>query len=342
MRKSLIALTVSLLLLTTLTAGAKTSALGPFSTTGYTTNLVVPPGYPYPVPTEYAFLPNGYAKFHIHAQGGPPSDADNARCQELYGMSCEDVCQDYPIYPNGPGLGTTCGADGDFSNGDQKGSFAFDEWAIVDPDLAATNQGLLTISTGGGSTDMHFGGTATTTVDGSFQVLGGSGDYKKLAGGGTYAGNAGYVFKVVYTPCGGHDQQACVTSLCAAHGERLKLKNAKATWDLTNDGEQPVALQSLLLFWPEANGALTSVRLGGKTLAERPFDEKLQDSVRWVQLDLTGPAQDREIRGAKSSTLTLQFENKGISEEPADYTFQAGFSSAGFAKGCSAIHVAFP
>jgi hypothetical protein len=326
MKKSLIALTVALLLLTTLSAGASAPAPGPFSTTGYTTNLVIIPGYPSPLPTEYASLPGGYAKFHIRAQGGP-AYADDLLCQTFYPpvTKCEELCAPFD---------ETCGAHGDFEGG----SFAFDEWAIVDETFAGVNEGLLTVSTGSGSTDMHFGGTAGAgAVGGGFEILGGSGGYKKLAGGGTYAGNAGYVFKVAYIPCGGDGQPACPTSSCTERGGTLKLKNAKATWELVNGGEQPVVLQSLLLFWPEANGALTSVSLGGKTLAEGPFDEESQDDgVRWVQLNLTGQAQDREIRGGKKSTLTLEFERKGIGDQPADYTFQAGFG-----EGCSAIHVAF-
>jgi len=138
---------------------------------------------------------------------------------------------------------------------------------------------------------------------------------------------------VDYTPCGGEGQLACPTPFCAAHGETLKLKNAKATWELVNGGGQPVVLQSLLLYWPEANGALTSVSLGGKTLKKGswPAPSILLDDLS------SAPERDREIRGGKKSTLTLEFERKGISDQPADYTFQAGF-----AEGCSAIHVAFP
>jgi hypothetical protein len=333
MRKYLIALTIAFLLLTTLSASASAPAPGPFSTTGYTTNLVAIEGYPYPLPTEYAFLPNGYVKFHIRAQGGP-AYADDSLCQQFYGVtSCEELCTPF---------GEACGAHGSF-----EGSFAFDEWGILDSTGAGANDGLLTVTTRGGRTGMRFGGAAdATAVSGSFQFLGGPRDMKKASGGGLYAGNSGYAFKVVYTPCGsdgrpggrgeqptGHDGQlACPAPLCATHRQALKLRDSKATWLVVNDGKEPARLDSLLLYWPEQNGALTSVRLGGKTLATGSWP------APYVQLDLTGaPSRDRQIRGTKDGIITLQFESKRISEKPADYTLQAGF-----ANGCSAIHVAFP
>jgi hypothetical protein len=320
MQKSLIVLTGALLLLTTLSAGASIPAPGPFSTTGYTTNLVASEEYPYLLPTEYAFLPSGYAKFHIRAQGGPAHD-DDLLCQRFYGVpSCEALCAPF---------GEACGAHGYF-----EGSFAFDEWGIIDPLTGyGANDGLLTVATSGGTTDIRFGGpTDAANVEGSFRFLGGSAEYKNLTGSGSYSGNAGYIFRVLYTPCGGDGQPVCPMPFCGAHGESLKLKNAKATWALVNGGQEPVLLNSLLVHWPAENGALSSVRLGGKMLATGPWP------APWVLLDLTSaPAQDREIRGAKGSTLTLQFERGSISKQAADYTFQAGF-----AEGCSAIHVAFP
>jgi hypothetical protein len=324
MRKFLIALTLALLLLPTLSAGASIAPPGPFSTTGYTTNLRAIDEYPYLVPTEYAPLPGGYVKFHIRARGGPAYD-DNPLCKEFYGVtSCEELCAPF---------GEACGAHGYF-----EGSFAFDEWGIVDPLTGdGANDGLLTIATSGGSTDVRFGGTAdTSTVNGSFRFSGGSGENVNLtgvgAGLGTYAGNAGYAFKVLYTPCGVDGQPRCPKLFCLAHGESLKLKGAKATWALVNDGQKPVLLDSLLLNWPAGQGALSKVWLDGKVLATGSW---LAPSVL---LDLTSaPAQNREIQGAGSSTLSLQFEHGNISEQPADYTFQAEF-----AEGCSAIHVAFP
>jgi hypothetical protein len=319
MPKSVIALTVALLLLTTLSAGAGAPAPGPFSTTGYTTNLVAIEQYPYLLPTEYAFLPSGYAKFHIRAQGGP-AYSDDSFCQEFYGATCNELCALF---------GEACGAHGYF-----EGSFAFDEWGILDPLTGdGVNDGLLTVATSGGTDDIRFGGpTDAASVGGSFRFLGGSGEYENLTGLGTYAGNAGYVFKVLYTPCGHGGEPPCSRPFCAVHGSTLNLKGAKATWTLVNGGKAPVLLESLLLHWPAENGALSKVRLDQKKLATGQWP------APWVRLDLTSaPPQDRVIQGASSSTLTLQFEREGISKRPADYTFQAGI-----AEGCSAIHVAFP
>jgi len=322
MKKSLIALTVALLVLTVLPAGASARAPGPFRTTGYTTNLVVIDEYPYPVPADYESLPDGYAKFHIQARGGPDyEDGDCSIYGDLYGVtSCAELC---PLL-----FDEACGAHGYF-----EGSFEFDEWGLFDQDTGAgANHGLLAITTERGTANIRFGGAAyATSVDGSFSFLRGAGDTKKLAG--TYAGNAGYVFQVLYTPCGGKDGPRCLAKLCAVRGEDLTLEDARATWGLANDGKQRVLLERLLLLWPEANGALSSVRLGGKTLATGPWPAE-----DWVTLDLRSAAdQDREIRGGKGSILTLEFKGKKIGYQPADYTFQADFSG-----GCSAIHVEFP
>ena len=320
MKKFLVALTVAFLVLTVLPAGASAPAPGAFSTTGYTTNLVAIDVYPYLVPAEYAGLPGGLAKFHIQARGGP-AYSDRDLCQAFYGAPCADLCAAF---------GENCGAHGYF-----EGSFAFDEWGLFDQSTGAgANDGLLAITTKKGTANIRFGGAANaTSVGGSFRFLRGAGDLKKLAGKGTYAGNAGYIFQVLYEPCGGKDGPLCPAAVCAVRGDDLKLKNAKATWVLANDGEERVLLESLLLLWPEANGALSSVRLGGKTLATGRWL-----TGDWVTLDLGSvAARDREIRGGKNSILTLEFERNGISDQPADYTFRADFSG-----GCSAIHVAFP
>jgi hypothetical protein len=317
MRHSIVLALLALLVSVSLAAGASVPS-GPFSTTGYTTNLVASDLFPFPIPSEIEFLPSGYVKFHIQAQGGPAFD-DNTLCQSLYGVPCENLCLS---------VGGACGVSGFFG-----GSFSFDEWGVVDPTFAGANDGLLTITTNGGTARARFGGQAVgETVSGSFQFLGGTGDYRRLQGIGTYAGNAGYVFSVNYEPCGQPGQSPCPATLCGAQGEDLKLLRPKAMWTLGNYGQQTLRLESLLLHWPEQNGALTGVRLGGKLLATGSWN------APWAELDLSGmPARDREIRGGKSSKLMLDFANMGIGQAPAGYTFLARFE-----EGCSAIHVAFP
>lgn len=308
--KHSIVLTILALLVSVSVAAAASAPAGPFSTTGYTTNF------------EVAVLPSGYAQFRIQARGGPAYN-DDALCQTVYNVSCEALCLS--------ATGQSCGVNGSF-----EGSFSFDEVGIGNPVTATgANEGLMTITTDGGAADVYFGGLADDTagsVAGSFQFLGGSGDYRRLRGIGTYQGSAAAVFKVDYEPCGQPGQPTCPATLCAARGEDLMLLRPKAMWTLGNYGQQTVRLESVLLHWPEQNGALTGVRLGGKLLAAGSWD------APWVELDLSdAPARDREIRGGKSSKLTLDFENMGIGEAPADYTLLARFE-----EGCSAIHVAFP
>ena len=323
MKHSIALALLALLVSVSLAAGASVPP-GPFSTIGYTTNLVTSDQFPFPVPSEFEFLPSGYVKFHIQARGGPAFD-DNALCETLYGVPCEYLCSS---------VGGACGVSGSFV-----GSFSFDEWGVVDQTFAGANDGLLTISTDGGTAQARFGGQANdVSVSGSFQFLGGTGDYRRLQGIGTYAGNAGYAFGVNYVPCGQPGQPPCPATLCGAQGEDLKLLRPKAMWTLGNYGNQTVRLDRLLLHWPEQNGLLTGVRLGGKLLAAGSLGGPPANGYYWVDLDLSdAPARDREIRGGKSSKLMLDFANMGIGQAPADYTFLAEF-----AEGCSAIHVAFP
>ena len=308
--KHSIVLTMLALLVSVTVAAAASAPPGPFSTTGYTTNF------------EFAVLPSGLAQFRIQARGGPAYN-DDSLCEGLSAgafTSCDALCK-----------ATTdqlCGARGYF-----EGSFAFDEVGIGDPaTLAGANVGLMNISTGAGSADLYFGGLAADgSVSGDFAFLGGTKDYRRLQGIGSYLGDADFVFTVDYTPCG-HPNQPCPAEPCVARGEDLKLLRPKAMWTLGNYGQQTLRLESLLLHWPEQNGALTGVRLGGKLLAAGSWD------APWIDLDLRdAPARDREIRAGKSSKLMLDFENMGIGQAPADYTFLARFE-----EGCSAIHVAFP
>jgi hypothetical protein len=318
MKQSIGLALLALLVSVTVASGASVSSQ-PFSTTGYTVNLAPIEGFPFPLPTKYALLPSGYAKFHIQARGRPAPE-DDALCQSLYGAPCNVLCAAF---------GAPCGVQGSFN-----GSFAFDERGVVNPQTGAgANDGLLTLSTSTGTADLRFSGLAGgASVSGSFEFLGGSGDYRRLGGIGSYAGDAGYLFRVDYTPCGQPGQPVCPDTLCATAGEELKLLRPKAMWTLANYGEQTATLETLLLHWPEQNGALTGARLGGKVLAAGRWD------APWVELDLSAaPVADRQIRGGKSNKLALDFENMGIGQAPADYTFLAKF-----AEGCPAIHVAFP
>jgi hypothetical protein len=317
MKHSIALALLALLVSVTVAAGASLPP-GPFSTTGYTTNF------------EVAVLPSGYAQFRIQARGGPAFQYEDALLCQSYGApSCDALCQFATLQ--------SCGVNGSF-----EGSFSFDEVGIGNP-LTSTgaNEGLMTITTDSGAAEVYFGGLADDTagsVDGGFQFLGGSGDYRRLRGIGTYQGSAAAVFKVDYEPCGQPGQLACPATLCAARGEDLKLLRPKAMWTLGNYGNQTVRLDRLLLHWPEQNGALTGVRLGGKLLATGSLGGPPIDGYYWVDLNLSNaPARDREIRGGKSSKLMLDFENMGIGQAPADYTFLAEF-----AEGCAAIHVAFP
>ena len=321
MKKSLIALTVALLVLTVLPAGASAPAPGTFRTTGYTTNLMVIADDPYLVPTEYARLPSGYTKFHIQARGGPDYEYDDCSIYgPFYGeTSCAKLCMQFG--------GEACGAHGDL-----EGSFAFDEWGLVDAFGDGVNDGMLAITTKKGTTDIHFGGKASSSsVGGSFSFQGGD-QSGKSASMGTYAGNAGYVFQVFYTPCGGKNGPSCPAEVCTVRGEDLTLVDSRATWVLANDGQKSVRLERLLLYLPKENGPLSRVRLGEKTLATGPWPASP------IALDLSGAAaQDREIRSGEDGMVTLEFKGKKIGYQPADYTFQADFSG-----GCSAIHVEFP
>lgn len=317
MKHSIVLTLLALLVSVTVVAAASASP-GPFFTTGYTTDFAV------------AVLPSGYAQFRLQARGGPAYEAEDALlCQSFGAPSCDALC----LFTTGQ----SCGLSGSF-----EGSFSFDEVGVGDLQTSTgANEGMMTITTGSGAAEVYFGGLADDTVGsvaGSFQFLGGSGDFRRLRGIGTYQGDAAPVFKVDYEPCGQPGQPTCPATLCAARGEDLKLLRPKAMWTLGNYGQQSMHLESLLLHWPEQNGALTGVRLGGKLLAAGSLGSGPTDGYHWVDLDVSNaPARDREIRGGKDSKLMLDFANMGIGQEPAGYTFLARFE-----EGCSAIHVAFP
>lgn len=321
----LLSLVAIILFLFASVAAAAGPGLDPFSTTGYTTNLVpAPPGFPVPVvPSEFQTLPSGFVKFHISAQGGPAVD-DDALCTALYGAPCQVVCFGF--------TGKACGTDGFFDGG----SFQFEEWGVIAPDFTGPNYGLQTVSTADGTATMRFGGMSDgTNVNGSFEMLGGSPAYKKFKGGGTYAGSAGFVFTVDYTP-------AEPLTGCAVFGEDFKIKKDEVKWQIANRGAASITIANVLLNWPEGNGDATQLRLAGHTIYSQPLGQSslvpgvpgLWDNVGsgWE-----GKDKDREIKAGQKRELRVQFANKDISEMSGDYTIVVTFDN-----GCAVPLVAFP
>ncbi|MCS7040381.1 MAG: hypothetical protein RMN24_12505 [Anaerolineae bacterium] len=337
MRRLPLILAVVVLFVVTAVAAASGPSLTPFSTTGYTTNLVPAPpipGFPPLIPSEFQLVPSGHVKFHISAQGGPAVDND-AVCQALYGFPCQMVCLGF--------TGRPCGTDGYFAGG----SFQFEEWGVADPTtFAGANHGLMQVMTPVGTATMRFGGRAIPTlsgpiVQGSFQVLTTSPAYTPIKKEeGTYTGGAGYIFTVDYTPlsCPG----GVCPDRCAAFGGPLKLQNKQLKWTLENEGEKKLTLSRLIVNWPEGNGALTEVRLGGKKLYDQPVGQPsvvpgVPGLFAVIDSGWLGSPADRQIGADKKAELRLEFANNGIGQAPADYTLLVEF-----AEGCVASFAAFP
>jgi hypothetical protein len=318
-------------------AAASGPTLTPFTTTGYTTNLVPAPplpGFPPLIPSEFQLVPSGHVKFHISAQGGPAVDND-AVCQALYGLPCQSLCLAF--------TGRPCGTDGYFANG----SFRFEEWGVADPTtFAGANHGLMEVLTAGGTATMRFGGRAIPTpsgpiVAGSFQVLTASPAYHAVRQAeGTYTGGAGYIFTVDYTPL------ACPGGMCpdrcAVFGETLNLQNKKLKWRLQNEAEKPVTLSRLIVNWPEANGLLTQVKWGGKTLYNQPVGYPsvvpgVPGLFAVIDSGWQGSPSDRRIGADKTVQVELEFAQHGIGQNQADYTLLVEF-----AEGCATAFDAFP
>ncbi|NOX60654.1 MAG: hypothetical protein GXP42_01695 [Chloroflexi bacterium] len=305
---------------------ASQSEMEPFSTTGYTTNLVPPPvpipGLPPLVPSDFEFLPSGHIKFRIEAQGGPAVD-DDALCLALYGAPCQSLCIGY--------TGRGCGAAGYFD-----GSFTFEEWGLVDQTFAGVNYGDITMITANGQAQVQFSGQASAAgiVTGSFKADDGDGAYDDLEGEGTYVGNAGYIFTVDYTPCGGPGGPACPVDRCAVFGDELKLKKKRIEWEFENEGERTLTLSSITINWPASNGPITKVKLDGKTIS----DDILPPP--WTTIDLSnwsGKLKDIQVKADEDAKLKFEFLRKPISQAPSDYTIEVKF-----AEGCATAFVAFP
>lgn len=343
MKKALLlpSLVIALLLLAAGLAAAAGPEIEPFTTSGYTTNLVPAPpnlGFPPLIPSEFQFLPSGHVKFHINAQGGPAVD-DDALCTALYTAPCNLVCLGF--------TGKACGTDGYFAGG----SFQFDEWGVVDPlTFGGANFGKLRISTDAGNADLHFGGQAVPTMSGpvaqgSFLVEKASGAYKHdKKEEGTYSGGAGFVFTVDYaplafTPCPG----GVCPDRCAAFGvAEPKLNKHDLKWKIENEGEQTLTISRIIANWPEANGAITKVKLGGKTLYDTPVSNPslipgVPGLFAVIDAGWLGEMKDRQIGSEKHAELKLEFANKDISEQASDYTI-----TVDFAEGCAVPFAAFP
>jgi hypothetical protein len=280
-------------------ASAGAPELGPFSTTGYTTNVVwiSDPPDPYPpyiAPLQFEQFPSGYYKFHFLAQGGG-TEADDT-CNDVYGpvygnpvdgvLSCQQLCM---------GLtGKACGVAGDLS-----GSFIFDEVGVAlrldNGTLSGANSGSLKITTGEGVANLKFSGTTSPSetqddppisiVTGAFESQKMKGDFKELKSPGSYEGNADYVFTVDYDPCAKNEglgiNDQCAVNRCAVFGDDLKIEKDKVKWKIRNEGKEPITISSVLIHWlaypptdpptvpPIVLPTLKKVKLGGKTLAEQ-------------------------------------------------------------------------
>ncbi|MCO6451541.1 MAG: hypothetical protein J5I90_12205 [Caldilineales bacterium] len=331
MRKtSVLLIVLALLLLLTSVASAAGPDLEPFSTTGYTTNLVPNPYFdpgqlpsltnPPLLPSEFVPLPTGHIKFHISAQGGPAVDNDTL-CTALFGAPCQLVCQVF--------AGQACGTGGYFDGG----SFTFEEWGLYYPlpsppfNALGANYGLMTIATDTGEADMRFGGLAVLDsinggldAVGSFQVLDGSGEYKRLKGQGDYFGDADLVFTVDYTP-------AETLQGCAAFGGDLKVKNDKIEWQIENAGAGDIALSNVSVWWP-AGATLDRVKYEGKSL----FDGENDASYASLDVSTDGLA----LKSGQQRKLSFEFDKKLESDSPSDYTILVEFDN-----GCAVPFVAF-
>jgi hypothetical protein len=311
--RSLIGASVLLLLLAG-TASAAGGLPGPFSTTGYTTNLVLvepPEEEPYVAPSDAQPLPGGMMKFHMAAEGGGEPTVDDEYCQLFFGAPCQVVCDAL----------SGCGVGGSI-----QGTFKFDEWGLHDfLTFAGPNHGYMTITSDGGQANMHFAGySAAGTVNGTFVTLDGTGEFEDLDAQGTYTGNAGFVFTVLYQP-----STSPSDPLCHVIGHDLKANKKEVKWELTNHGDS-VTISSIMIVWPEGNGRLKKIELDGK-IYDLPLDPPLAvvDSG-WK----FGPGS-RRIGKDETKEMTFEFLHNA-SAEPSDYTIVVDF-----AEGCPALAVAF-
>ncbi len=283
---------------------------GPFTTTGYATAF------------DMQALPSGYVKLRIQSQGGAAVGADSL-CSADYGAPC--------------------GAHGYF-----EGWFFLDEWGLGNPTTGqGVNYGLLTVTTPQGTAKALFGGVADVAhVAGAFTFLSGTGDYAGIRGTGGYTGNTGYdnaagVFKVVYQPWDLWSGNVLSGYQCTIRSRDSKVKRDRFEWSLDNEGETPVTVSSVLVHWPDSNGALTTITLDGKTLATPGLSQRCDPASHTCWAEVTAVAGDRknplQIRAGKTGQLTFEFSQTAGRAEPSDYTVLVRF-----AEGCAVPLVAFP
>jgi hypothetical protein len=181
---AMLALVVVMLVTLAGVASAAKPVDGTFTIRGYTTN--------------YTFhkLPNGLTSYHLLAKSSG-SPADEAACQDLYGMRCQDTCPKL--------LSAACGVTGYFN-----GQFTYEEWGTVDYDPGTEkgsgegkNFGALTVNASDGKVVMAelIGKTDLQSVTGKFvlQQKNGTGAQRGLKGAGDYTGSGGLVFAVTFT-----------------------------------------------------------------------------------------------------------------------------------------------
>jgi hypothetical protein len=317
----------------------------PFVTTGYTANISLIQTPPYVVPWEFRMLPNNYAQFHFVNQGGSAVDDDNL-CVSIYGAPCSALCASF---------GLACGVSGHFT-----GSFVYDEWGVADQATqSGANHGTMSITTPSGNADLKFTGRFdTTSVNGSFEFLGGTAAYEGIKGGGTKTAVPGVIFSVTHVPCGRQDQPACPADRCAVYGNDLKLKKDTAVWKIANKGEQKLTISRIMVVWTGANPAaipdLNKVKLDNKTIARdiisTPWTDPMTNAAyRWADITAVSAAAEDEAErqddGDKAGTigvdnikeLAFEFKRGDISQNPWDFTILVEFEG-----GCAVPFVAFP
>ncbi len=105
--------------------------------------------------------------------------------------------------------------------------------------------------------------------------------------------------------CTAHYPPAVTGSGCSLGvANQLSFRNNRVEWDITNAGSGPVTIVSLTLVWPEANGELRKLKLGGNEFfrGQRPPTSTTVEN--WQR-----NSSKRQIAAGETRTLLLEFEN---------------------------------